>query len=75
MRVRAHISTPRAPDESGQASVEYAVVFAGMLALVLAFGALHAFLEDGKIIEHVLRISSHAVEMVHIENLGDVMSV
>lgn len=62
-------------NESGQASIEYAVVFAGMLALVVAFGALHAFLQDGQLVEHTLRSSSHAVENIHLENLGDTMSV
>lgn len=61
--------------ESGQASAEYAIVFTGFLALVLALGALHTFLEEGQIVEHALRSSSHAVENIDFDTLKDVMSV
>lgn len=60
---------------SGQASVEYAIVLTGVLALVLALGVLHAFLEDGQLPAHALWSSSHGIERVHEDNLGDTMSV
>lgn len=61
--------------ESGQASVEYAIVLTGFLALVIALGVLHSFLEESQIIEHALRASSHAVENIDFDTLKDVMSV
>lgn len=75
MRASSNDPTSSASRESGQASVEYAVVLAGVLALIIAFGALHAFLEDGQLITHALRSSSHAVENVHFDNVADAMSV
>ena len=61
--------------ECGQASVEYAIVLTGFLALVIALGALHSFLEEGQIVEHALRASSHAIENVEFDTVKDVMSV
>lgn len=61
--------------ESGQASVEYAVVLVGMLAIVIAFGALHAFLENGQIVEHALANSSHAIESFEFDNIKDFVCV
>lgn len=61
--------------ESGQASVEYAVVLVGVLALIIAFGALHAFLENGQIIEHALANSSHAIESFEFDNIKDFVCV
>lgn len=61
--------------ERGQASVEYAIVLTGFLALVIALGVLHTFLEEGQIVEHALRASSHAVENIDFDTLKDVMSV
>lgn len=60
---------------SGQASVEYAVVLVGFLALIIALGTLHAFLEDGALIEHALQSSSHAIERICSGTTKDVMCV
>lgn len=60
---------------SGQASVEYAVVLVGFLALIIALGALHSFLEDGALIEHALQSSSHAIERICSGTTKDVMCV
>ncbi len=62
-------------NESGQASVEYAVVLVGMLALIIAFGVLHAFLENGQIIEHALANSSHAIESCEFVKIKDFVFV
>lgn len=62
-------------DRSGQASVEYAVVLVGFLALIIALGALHSFLEDGALIEHALQSSSHAIERICSGTTKDVMCV
>lgn len=60
---------------SGQASVEYAVVLVGFLALIIALGTLHSFLEDGALIEHALQSSSHAIECICSGTTKDVMCV
>lgn len=60
---------------SGQASVEYAVVLVGFLALIIALGTLHSFLEDGALIEHALQSSSHAIERICSGTTKDVMCV
>lgn len=75
--MRASLNRSSEPDrnESGQASVEYAVVLAGMLALIIAFGVLHAFLENGQIIEHTLANSSHAIESFEFDNIKDFVCV
>ena len=44
---------------NGQSSVEYAVVFAGFLAIVAAFFAIWRFLADGTVVEHALGAASH----------------
>lgn len=68
-------SHTHATHDIGQASVEYAIVLTGFLALVIALGVLHSFLEEGQIVEHALRVSSHAVENIDFDTLKDVMSV
>lgn len=60
---------------SGQASVEYAVVLVGFLALIIALATLHSFLEDGALIEHALQSSSHAIERICSGTTKDVMCV
>ena len=67
--------TGTSQSESGQASVEYAVVLVGMIAIVIAFGALHAFLENGQIVEHALANSSHAIESFEFDNIKDFVCV
>lgn len=62
-------------NESGQASVEYAIVLTAFLTLVIAFGVFHSFLEEGQIIDHALRSSSHAVENVDFDTQKDAMSI
>ena len=77
----AHVETIEAQratsqhSESGQASVEYAVVLVGFLALIIALGTLHSFLEDGALIEHALQSSSHAIEHICSGTTKDVMCV
>ena len=60
---------------SGQASVEYAVVFTAFLALVIALGAIHSFLEEGALVTHALQSSSHAIENICTGTTKDIMSV
>ena len=46
-------------DERGQATVEYAIVFFGFLALLTALGTLWRLWADGIPIEHALQSASH----------------
>ena len=51
-------------DERGQSTVEYAVVMAGFLSLVVGLSALwHAF-DSGLVISHVLSVASHHIQLV-----------
>lgn len=51
------------------------MVLVGFLALIIALGALHSFLEDGALIEHALQSSSHAIERICSGTTKDVMCV
>ncbi len=44
---------------SGQATVEYAIVFIAFLALVIALGALWDVLSGGLVVQHALQSASH----------------
>ena len=46
----------------GQATVEFAIVMAGFLALIVALGAFWRMLGDGLIIEHALASASHHIQ-------------
>ena len=43
----------------GQSSVEYAIVFAAFLAMILGLGVIANFLESGLVLEHALQSASH----------------
>lgn len=49
-------------DESGQSTVEYAVVLVAVLCVILALGALWRALESGMFVEHALASASHHVQ-------------
>lgn len=49
----------------GQSSVEYAIVFAAFLAMVVGLGAVANLLESGLVLEHALRSASH-----HLSNVA-----
>ena len=48
--------------QRGQSTVEFAIVTAGFLALVVALGAFWHMLGDGLIIEHALAVASHHIQ-------------
>ena len=48
----------------GQSSVEYAIVFAAFLAMVVGLGAVANLLESGLVLEHALQSASH-----HLSNV------
>lgn len=54
-----------ADDQRGQSTVEYALVFAAGLAIVVAVGALSHVVGDGTFVEHAVTAASH--------NLGGVL--
>lgn len=49
----------------GQSSVEYAIVFAAFLAMVVGLGAVANLLESGLVFEHALQSASH-----HLSNVA-----
>lgn len=51
----------RAADERGQATVEFAVVLAAGLAIVVALGALANAAEGGMFVEHAVSAASHSL--------------
>lgn len=48
----------------GQSSVEYVIVFAAFLAMVISLGAVANLLESGLVLEHALQSASH-----HLNNV------
>lgn len=57
---------------AGQASVEYAVVLAAFLALVIALGALWRLFDLGVVVDHALQSASHHIMGVAEGSWGDV---
>ena len=58
----------------GQSTVEFAVVTAGVIALVAALGVLAQKLEDGVFLSHVLAGASHCVQSAQEGCLADIFS-
>ena len=52
-----------APDalESGQGTVEFAIVTAGLIALIVGLGAIAHTWDSGLVVSHALRSASHMV--------------
>ena len=50
-------------DESGQATVEYAIVLAALLAVVLGVAALWRFAESGGFVEAAAESASYATSV------------
>lgn len=48
-------------DESGQSTVEYAIVFTAFLAVVAGLGALMGVVGDGLFVQHAVTSASHCV--------------
>ena len=53
------VKARRLDDDFGQSTVEYAVVAAAMLAIVVGLGALADFLREGVILQHAAQAASH----------------
>lgn len=59
-------------DERGQGTVEFALVAAAFLAVVVACGALWQVLERGLFVDHAVTSASHHVQMAAPGSLADV---
>lgn len=58
--------------ESGQATVEFAVVAAGTLAVTVALMALWRALGDGLLVQHALAVASHHIQAVAPVTIVDI---
>ena len=58
--------------DSGQSTVEFAVVMAGFLAVTVALGALWRALSDGLLVEHALAVASHHIQAVAPVTIVDI---
>ncbi len=58
----------------GQASVEFALVFAAFLGIVIALGALVHFVEAGALVGHALQTASHHMATDDAGAWGDVLA-
>ena len=57
---------------SGQATVEFAIITAGFLAVTVALVAFAHMLNDGLIVEHALAVASHHLQAVAPVTIVDV---
>lgn len=62
----------RCKKNCGQSSVEYAVVLAAFLALMVGLGVMGRFMSDGMIIDHALQSASHHLQEVAAGAWSDV---
>lgn len=58
--------------EAGQSTVEFALVTAGLLAVVIALGALWHLFGEGKAVEHALLSASHHIQLAAATAAADV---
>ena len=59
-------------NQSGQSTVEFAVVTAGFLALSAALAALWKVFGDGVVVEHALAVASHHIQAVFPTTVADI---
>lgn len=58
--------------QRGQSTVEFAVVAAGFIALVVALGALWRFASGGALVEHALAAASHHLQAAAPAFISDI---
>ncbi len=58
---------------SGQSTVEYAIVLAAFLALVIGLGAMADLFQSGLVVEHALQSASHHLKDVATGAWADVL--
>ena len=54
----------KASSNAGQSTVEYAVIFAGFLALIIGLGTVWRLFETGLVLEHALQSAAHHLQQV-----------
>lgn len=59
--------------ESGQGTVEFALVTVGFLAVVMAFSALWRMFGEGKVVEHALIAASHHIQLAAAGAVADIL--
>jgi amino acid permease len=69
---KAFASSPRI-GRKGQASIEYLIVGAVLLVVILALGSLASRMQEGLFVQHAVRSASHAVGENALGVMGDVL--
>ncbi len=59
--------------EGGQGTLEFALITAGLLAIVVGLGALWHLFGEGKVVSHALMAASHHVQLAITGAAGDVL--
>lgn len=59
--------------ESGQGTVEFALVTIGFIAVVIAFSALWRMFGEGKVVEHALISASHHIDLAAVGAAADIL--
>lgn len=59
--------------DSGQGTVEFALVVAAFIAVAIAFGALWRLFGEGKAMEHALMSASHHIQLAAAGALPDIL--
>lgn len=57
---------------SGQSTVEYAVIFAGFMALIVALSAMGRAFGSGLLVEHALSSASHHLQLAALGAASDI---
>lgn len=60
--------------ERGQGTVEYAVVLAGVMCVILGLAALWRLVDMGALVEHALMSASHHLQMTAAGSIADVFA-
>lgn len=60
--------------DSGQATVEFAIVLAAFILVAVAYGALWDSLKDGLFVRHALQGASHHLQSTSQGAWGDVLA-
>lgn len=63
----------RASGQEGQSTVEFAVVMAAFIVLVVALSVFWHMLSDGVVVEHALGSASHHLASVHAPFIVDIL--
>lgn len=59
-------------DMRGQSTVEYVVITAAFVVMVMILGALWRALEEGTLVDHALSSASHHIQLAFPSNGADI---